>query len=320
MAPAAKNKPKGLIGKIAGSFRKKEAKPAAKRPARKGKSASPFENKNRPAKPVNWPPNRLNVIEKLWGLGYTTPGGAERVKLLLPLLELSEKKSILLLGAGLGGINETMVEETGVWVTGYEADKELAKLGQDSMQRAGLKRKAPVRFDTLEDLAPKLKPKSFDAMMALDGIHSVTDKKALFSAVTDALRLDGEMLFISYVLPDTNPPGPKVQIWAKHQSLEPRLWPHEAMMGMLKSLNLDVRPPDDVTQEYRNCVLKAWMTFLSTMKKDELLSIAADLVGECERWADLITAIDHGGLKVMKYNCIKLPEKRKSVDELLAGT
>ncbi|HEY9078610.1 class I SAM-dependent methyltransferase [Magnetovibrio sp.] len=316
MAAEPKKKPEGLIGKITGVLGLKKNQPTAKSAA--PKAASPFSDakKSRPAAPVHWPANRLNVVEKLWGLGYTTPGGADFVKLLLPLLGLDEKKSLLLLGAGLGGICETIAEETGVWITGYEPDKELAKMGQESMKRAGLQRKAPIRFDHMEDL--KLKPKSFDAMMAFDAIHTVKDKKALFTAVSEALRLDGEMLFISYVLPNTNPPSEKVQIWARHQSLMPHLWPQEAMVAMLQGCNLDVRPPDDITHDFRVRVLKAWMDFLSTMKKDELLNIAADLVGECERWADLITAIDCGDLKVMKYHCIKLPDQRKSVHELMA--
>ena len=312
----AKEKPEGIFGKIVGTFRKNKAKPAPRKDASSRQVDKSNKVQKSSADTLHWPPARLNVIEKLWGLGYTTPGGAESVKLLLPLLGLDEKKSLLLLGAGLGGISETMVEETGVWVTGYEPDKELAKLGQESMKRAGLQRKAPIRFDSMEDL--KLKPKSFNAMMAFDGIHTVTDKKALFSAVTESLRLDGEMRFISYVLPDTNPPNPKVQIWCRHQNLVPRLWPQEAMLAMLNSLNLDVRPPDDITHEFRVRVLKSWMDFLSTMKKDELLRIAGDLVGECERWADLITAIDTGGIKVMRYHCIKLPDQRKSVSELMA--
>ena len=316
MAAVAKDKSEGVLGKIASVFRTKKTKPTAKSGAPKKASTPSSAPPPQSTSTAQWPANRLNVIEKLWGLGYTTPGGADFVKLLLPMLGLDEKKSLLLLGAGLGGICETISEETGVWITGYEPDKELAKMGQASMKRAGLQRKAPIRFDTLEDLT--LKPKSFDAMMAFDAIHSVKDKKALFTAISAGLRLDGEMLFISYVLPDTNPPSKKVQIWSRHQCLPTYLWPQEAMVAMLNGCNLDVRPPDDITQEFRIKVLKAWMDFLSTMKKDELLTIAADLVGECERWADLITAIDCGEIKVMKYHCIKLPDQRKSVNELMA--
>lgn len=318
----AKGKSDGLIGKITGSFRKK-TKPAAKKAAKKTepqKPDTPFEKKERPVEPVNWPADRLNVIEKLWGTGYTTPDGAERIKHVLPLLHLDEKKSILLLGPGLGGICETMVEETGVWITGYEPDKELARLGQEGMKKAGLHKKSPIRFDPLEDLGKRLKPKSYDAMVAFDALHFVKDKKALFEAITDALRINSEMMFVAYVLPDTNPPSKKVDIWAKHQSLPVHLWPAEAMLAMLKSLDLDVRPPEDVTRDYRNRVLQGWMNFLSGMKRDELLDKAADVVGECETWADLITAIDTGGLKVLRFNCIRLQERRKSVEELMAQT
>jgi len=312
MAAPAKAKPSGLIGKIAGSLFRSKAKPVAQNQSFKP-DATP--SKKPATEKENWTANRLNVVERLCGSGYTTPGGAAHVKRLLPMLGLDEKKSLLLLGAGMGGISETIVEDTGVWVTGYEPDKELAKIGMESMKRSGLQRKAPIRFDFLEKL--QLKPKSYNAMMAFDSLHCVSDKKALFSAVEQSLRLDGEMLFLSYVLPDTNPPSTKVEIWARNQLMTPYLWPAEAMLGMLKSLNLDVRPPDDVTLEFRQCVLQAWLGLLSKLKKAELLAIAVDLVGECERWVDLITAIDTGGLKVMKYHCIKLPDQRKSVNELM---
>ncbi len=316
MAAVAKQK-KGLIGKITSPFRKKKAEPKADQAVPTPTPApTPTPEPKGPAEEVRWPATRLNVIEKLWGEGFTTPGGAEQVKQFAPMLHLDEKKSLLLLGAGLGGINETLVEETGVWVTGLEPDKELATLGFESMKRAGHKRKAPVRYSDMEDL--KLKPKSFDAMLSFDQIHTVKDKKALFTAVTDALRLDGEMLFISYSLADTEPPNDILQAWISHQDLTPHIWPTEAMLAMLNTLDLDVRPPDDMTREYRNCVLKAWVNFLSNMNKAELKDMAADVVGECARWAELITAIDRGGLKVMKFNCVKIPEKRKSVEELMA--
>lgn len=312
MAAPAKTKPTGFIGKIAGSLFGSKDKPDA--PVKvANKSKKPAKKPTAPKE--NWSANRLNVVERLCGSGYTTPGGASHVKRLLPMLGLDEKKSLLLLGAGMGGISETIVEDTGVWITGYEPDKELAKIGMESMKRSGLQRKAPIKYDSLEQL--QLKPKSFNAMMAFDSVHCVSDKKTLFTAITQSLRLDGEMLFLSYVLPDTKPPSTKVEIWAKNQILTPYLWPAEAMLGMLKSLNLDVRPPDDVTLEFRQCVLKAWLGLLANLTKAELLSIAIDVVGECERWADLITAIDTGGLKVMKYHCIKLPDQRKSVNELM---
>ena len=312
---ASPKKSSGLIGKITGSFRKKKAepkKPAADKVAAAAAKGAPKAEKK------TWPANRLNVIERLWGERYTTPGGAMRVKQFAPLLHLDEKKSLLLLGAGLGGISETLIEDTGVWITGLEPDPELAEMGKASMARAGHKRKAPIHHSDME--APKFKPKSFDGMLSLDGIHFVKDKKALFEAVTESLRLNAEMLFVTYVLPNTDPPSKKVEIWSKHQSLPVHLWPAQAMMGMLGQLDVEVRPPDDITREFRNGVLQAWVNFLSTMDRKELLDKAADVVGECEAWADMITAIDAGELKILKFNCIRIAERRKSVEELMAQT
>ena len=48
-----------------------------------------------------WPKKRLNVVEQLWGDGYITPGGEGYLKEYLPLLALTEKHSLLLLGANL---------------------------------------------------------------------------------------------------------------------------------------------------------------------------------------------------------------------------
>ena len=314
---ASPKKSSGLIGKIKGSFRKKKADAKPKTPSADQIAAAAAKDAPKAEKKV-WPANRLNVIEQLWGEGYTTPGGAARVKQFAPLLHLDEKKSLLLLGAGLGGISETLIEDTGVWITGLEPDPELAKIGHQSMVRAGHKRKAPIRHNDME--APKFKPKSFDGMLSLDGIHFVKDKKALFEAITESLRLNAEMLFVTYVLPDTNPPSKKVEAWAEQQSLPVHLWPAQAMMGMLSQLDLEVRPPDDVTKDYRNCVLKAWINFLSNMNREELLGKAADVVSECGNWADMITAIDTGGLKILKFNCIRVAERRKSVEELMAQT
>jgi hypothetical protein len=53
--------------------------------------------------PLVWPPERIALTDRLWGEGFTTPGGAEYVIDFIQLLDLSEKKSLLNVGAGLGG-------------------------------------------------------------------------------------------------------------------------------------------------------------------------------------------------------------------------
>lgn len=309
----------GLLAKLARPFRAKPGAEAKAAPQATPQQAGPVVAKPKPQTQKTWPARRLNVVERLWGEGYTTPGGAEQVKKLLPLMALDSKKSVLLLGAGLGGINQTMVEETGVWVTGLERDKELAQIGKESMVRAGLKRQAPVRFSPLDETM-ELKAKSFDAAVSFEGLDGAPDKKILLTAVCEALRVGGELRFTALVQPDTNPPNAQVRAWLAHEPKDgtPHPWPADALQALLAALNMEVRPYDDITHDYKKWVLGGFLKFLSSLSKRDLLDMAQEVVSEAEYWASRVTAIDSGGLKVCRFHAIKLPDKRKSVAELMA--
>ena len=307
----------GLLGKIKNSLGGK--KEAAPKRVRKPKKAAP-KKAQEPKTPKVWPARRLNVVEKVWGEGYVTPGGAEQVRKLLPLLEVDKTKSVLVLGPALGGVHETIVEMTGAWITGLEGDHELAELGHASILRnPELKRQAPVKLADLEHL--DLKPKSFDYALSFEGTLNVADKQALFAAVAESLRVHGELMFSTLALPDTGAPGPVVQAWieAEPATAKPHPWPAQALAALLDSLNMEVRPIEDQTADYRRWVMQGFMKFLSTLSKNELKDISQELVTEVEYWTARINAIDAGELKAVRLHAIKLPEKRKSVDELMAA-
>lgn len=310
---------KGFLSKLTSSLRggdtAAEAVPAPATPKK-----TPVAIKPAPLTEQElWPATRLNIVEKVWGEGYVTPGGAEQVKKLLPLMDLDKKKSVLVLGSGLGGIHQTIVERTGAWITGLERDPELAKMGHESMARANLKRQAPIHYSTMEQL--ELKPKSFDAVLSFEGIDAVLDKKVLFAAVADALRDHGEMYFSTLALPQAQAPNDLVKTWiaSEPKSATPHPWPLEAIMALLVSLNMEVRPVEDQTADYRRWVMGGFMHFLSHLSKAELVASAQDLMSEVEYWTTRINAIDSGGLKMVRFHAIKLAEKRKSVAQLTAA-
>ena len=51
------------------------------------------------------------MTDRLWGEGFATPGGAKYMIDFFQLLDLSEKRSLLKLGAGLGGPARVMTKE-----------------------------------------------------------------------------------------------------------------------------------------------------------------------------------------------------------------
>lgn len=280
-----------------------------RRPARKSASSVDSAQTDSPEPATAWPPERLNVIEKLWGEGCTSPGSADFLRVTVPMLSLSEKTSLLLIGAGLGGIGRAMVEKTGVWVTGFEADAELVGLARHMTKMTGMQKRAPVSKANLEDA--KFKEKSFNTVVSLESLYRVEAKEQLYTAMVAALRGGGELLMTDFVAAGDGPPSDVMNAWANREPTPPHLWTAKKIQSFLKTLNLDVRPNQDITAQYRAGIFKGFFKYLSNVTKPELLEISGDLIDECEYWAKQLSAIDCGQLKVFRFQAFKLPEKRK---------
>lgn len=291
-----------------GRFLRPRKNTRAAPPAAKHKSAA-ITKTDSPAAATAWPPERLNVIGKLWGEGCLSPGSAGFLRITLPLLGLSEQKSLLLLGAGLGGLGRAMVEETGVWVSGFEADEELVALARDMTRMAGMQKRAPVSKIDLEDV--KLKENSFNTVVSQESLYRVAAKQRLYTAMVAALRGDGELMMTDFVKVGDESPGPALQAWIEGQPSPPHLWKAATIQSFLKTLNLDVRPLEDITAQYRAGIFSGFFKYLSGVTKPELIKISGDLIDECEYWAGQLAAIDSGELKVFQFHAFKLPDKHK---------
>ncbi len=86
---------------------------------------------------VHWNPSRLLVAQHLWGDGYVTAGDGREARHLATPIGLSSAATVLLLGAGAGGVVGLMVNEFGAWVEGYEADPELRAAAVEHLRIAG---------------------------------------------------------------------------------------------------------------------------------------------------------------------------------------
>ncbi len=259
--------------------------------------------------PRVWPPGRIALTDRLWGEGFITPGGAEYVIDFIQLLDLSEKKGLLNVGAGLGGPARTMAKEKGVWVTGLEALEELVEAGMERSVMAALARKAPITHFDPEKLS--LREKSFNAVVAFEGFYAIRDKERLFKAFEQCLRSDGDLLFTDYVLADDREPDAKVKQWFANEPVRPRPWSIKHTVSFLGGLNFEVRVAEDITADYRRRALAGWFAFVETLTKDELTPVfAADVFDECDSWLHRMDALDSGGIRLFRFHVERLQDRR----------
>ncbi|CAK0768234.1 SAM-dependent methyltransferase [uncultured Gammaproteobacteria bacterium] len=265
-------------------------------------SGVPQPGMNRFNKPL-WSATRIEVVEKLWGTGFVTPGGVDFVPELVRPLGLNPAMTVLDLSAGLGGTTRTMAGQFGAWVTGLETTPNLALEGMQRSIKAGMAKQAPIDLYDPENFSY---PKRVDAVFAKEAFYTVTNKDGLFDAVERVLKPRGQVLFTDYILPNaggTN--NPTIKAWAAREPLEPKLWTLAQMVNALTQRNLDVRINEDITDKYRHMILKSLQDFTGHIGKYVMdHETKSNVMEEIELWAFREKAL-HSGLLCCRFYALK---------------
>lgn len=287
---------------LSGVKRRKAAEDAATAAAPK-KGKGPEVGENRWGKPL-WNATRIEVAERLWGTGFSTPGGADHIAYLVKPMGLNPAMSALDLSAGLGGASRTMASQFGCWVTGLESSPPLAKEGMQRSHMAGLDKRAPIEAYDPEHFNF---PKRVDAIVFKEGLFTVRDKDQLFDGMEAALKPRGHLLLTDYIL------GPKpnrgvVAAWADKEPVEPNLWSLEQMQNAFTQRNLDLRINEDITDTHRHLILTALQGFTQYLEQYALAhETKVAVMDEIELWARRVTALD-AGLRCYRFYALKPAE------------
>ncbi|ACI99544.1 SAM-dependent methyltransferase [Rhodospirillum centenum] len=258
-------------------------------------------SRNRYGKPL-WTATRVQVAEKIWGEGFSTPGGLEHISTLIKPLGLNPAMSVLDIGAGLGGSTRTMAQQCGAWVTGLEHDPVLAEKAKQLSQKAGLAKQAPVEFFDPENF---VWTKRVDAIFSKETFFTIQNKDALIDTMELALKPRGQFLFTDYVQDRVTPRGRDYEAWMKHEPVEPHPWTVDQYVGAMQQRNLDIRITEDISDMHRGLVLTAiqdLVRHLETVSMDHDTKLA--VVDEVEMWARRLAALA-GGLRCYRFYAMK---------------
>ncbi|MQP65819.1 methyltransferase domain-containing protein [Niveispirillum sp. SYP-B3756] len=259
---------------------------------------------NRNGKPL-WTATRIEVVEKIWGHGFCTPGSEEFIPTLVKPLGLNPAMSALDIGAGLGGATRAMAQQYGAWVTGLEPNPVLAEAGAFRSQKAGLARQAPVMTCDLENFSWS---KRVDAIFAKEAFFAVRNKDGLIDGIEMALKPRGQLLFTDYVLDHSQLRGRDYDGWLQAEPVEPNPWTVEQYAAALAQRNLDIRITEDNSDTQRSLILNAIQTLvkhLETVSMDRDTKIA--VVQEVEMWARRVAALS-AGLRYYRFYALKPAE------------
>ena len=304
---------RGLLGRLRrGKKERAEAEAAAARAAERPKS-SLYKPDRPPEKPIDpeWPPHRVRLMDRLWGLGHSMPGGDEYILEQFRVFSPSSAMSMLQVNAGMGGDGRSLALNFGTWVTSIETSEPLVESGMKESYKHGLEKKAPVISSKPDRM--KVRPNGFDVVFSRLGLHRLEDKEKTIEQMCAGVKPAGHLLMIEF-MPGDKPDAGALEHWAENEPLRPHLIPGPRLAELIRGQDMDLRVVQDVSPDYRKMVMRGFATLMGGLKKKHLKEdreLGVALMREAEIWMRRLALMDSGVLKIVRFHALAPASKRK---------
>jgi len=255
--------------------------------------------------PDSWPESRLHIVQRIWGQDFLKPGGEESVLELIRPLALNGDQTVLDIGAGLGGSSRTIARETGAWVSGFEANEDLAMAAMELSKMAGMARKAPIK--ALAADGPDQKARSVNALFSKEALYKVEDKEAMLKRVEETFLPYAQVLLTDYVELGTGEHSPELDEWIASERTPPHLWTIDEYREYFETNKYRVHVTEDITDKYYQSVVAGFSEFSNTIKTfrgDKEMEKWS--VREAEFWVRRLAPFEAGELGVCRVFAQKM--------------
>ncbi len=252
-----------------------------------------------------WDKLRMEMTQLIWGDGYCGPGGKEQIEKMSKLLGLNSTMSAIVIGAGFGGPARVLAEEFGVWITGFELCKELAKKGMEMSTDAGLASKAIINH--LDPAQEKPFDRSYDRAFSKEALYLFQDKEKILQDTYDTLKEGALFLITDYTLSNAAAlENPDVQKWLKQEATQPYLATTAIMQEAIEKTGFSLRVNEDISDEYVKLIEGSWSKAAAiaqelAKKGSEGTKAIESLMAEAEFWALRAKLLKEGHIHVWRF-------------------
>jgi cyclopropane fatty-acyl-phospholipid synthase-like methyltransferase len=252
-----------------------------------------------------WPPGRLAVTNRLWGEGFTWPGGEVETMRLAHPLGLSSAASLLLVEAGGGGAAGCIARNLGAWVTGLEVEPELVAQAHRVIKAAALGKRATV--ESWDPLNPDMPVHQYHHCLAIEPLRCGGESAKILNSVAQSLKVGGQLV-MTELCADTplSADDPKVARWSQleHRALS-TLHPAKAITRMLSRVGFDVRVSEDFSARHIENALIGWRVAVRELhRRKPSPAMTARFVAEAEIWLLRVKLFHESRLRMMRWHAI----------------
>lgn len=284
--------------------------PASKAPVR-APAARPVATAPMPATP---PLSRVELIQKLWGDGFSLPGGAEFALRVAAPVNFTPNGRYLDLAPGLGGGMRAVAATRGVTVSGVEADVELAAAAQLIAEAAGTAKVAPIRALGPDGLGPEdFEPAgSHDAIFMREAMFAVDERQRMLAEIYRGLKDGGSLVLTDFVLADgvgsELAKDGTVASWEAEEAGSGLLWTEMEYREVLAAQDYKLDRFEDLTSTYLPFVHAGLRHFHDCLQNAKFPpETATTLIHEGNIWLARSQALESGQLRLVHIHARRQP-------------
>lgn len=246
---------------------------------------------------------RYRLWSRLYGEGFTLPGGQEVTTQILKFTGLEKAQTVLDLAAGLGGTARLAALQFGASVMGLEPDPEVADLGMKLSEIRGLEARVPISSYDPETIS--LSDRAYDMIIMRERLVTLRGREHVLEQMGRALNAGGKAVVTDLVLTHrekTNNPA----VAAMFEAAGCSPWTLGDFYEAAQKAGLVLRLFRDETEGYRRLLIDGWSEFSSNISKETLDRAFVDvLMSEAETAKRRIAAVNSGGLRYAYFELSK---------------
>jgi hypothetical protein len=252
-----------------------------------------------------WSDKRIAVSNRLWGTGFTLPGGdPEIIRLIKPTGATGDNR-LLLVGMGPGGAALSIEQNTQTWLTALESDPHLLAAARTLVTAAKLGKRVVV--DAWDPMQPNFTPAGHKNCLAIEPMRQA-GCGTILPALIGAIGPSGNLIVVDIASMEPIPPGdPLITRWAALERRKINTIPTpQAVAAVLQAHRMDLRIAEDISQRHIDQVMLGWRDLVAAMAENKPPSDeAAYVVSEAELWLLRRKLIESGRLRMMRWHAIK---------------
>lgn len=246
-----------------------------------------------------WVERRIFFTQIVFGEGMLGPFEDALARKMIDPLGLNEKLTVVELGAQVGGFSRWISKHTGCYITAFEPDPELARIGAELSTKAGMAKKARIVCEPADSYSARAR--TVDAIVSKESLFTYPDKAKLFKAIRKSLKPNAQICFTDYVLAG-DATAPEMLLWSMHEPATPHLFTPAEYRAEMEKNQLEVSIQEDITSLYTQAVLGQFATFAGSLKgmppEDERRVLGLE---EGEFWNRRLRVMELGFLRVYRF-------------------